>query len=222
MRLDLHAHTKYSADGTVEPESYLKIAKRNKLDGFAVTDHNEIKGANKAYQLSRKKKKIIIIRGIEISSLSGHILGFGVTEPIPRGLTSEETIEKITDAGGVSVAAHPFRLASGVGSYVVKKAKFSNIEVLNHRSPRHENNRAMRLANELGTGKIGGSDAHFDWELGLAMTEFELQGGTEDDIISELSKKRMKPVGESSTYIQGLKMYGKLMVHWLKRGFRRV
>ena len=222
MRLDLHVHTNYSVDGWVEPKIYLKLAKKIKLDGFAVTDHNEITGALKTYKLAKNEHNITVIRGIEVSSLSGHILAYGVNELIPRGLPAEETKEKIINLGGIAVAAHPYRMASGLGSYVVRNAKFSIIEVLNHRSPKRENQRAARLAAELNAGTTGGSDAHSSNELGLAVTEFELSNGSEDDILQELSKKRMNPVGESSTYLQGLKMYGKLVIHWLKRGFKRV
>jgi predicted metal-dependent phosphoesterase TrpH len=222
MRLDLHVHTKYSADGRVEPKSYLKIAKAHELNGFAVTDHNEIKGANETYQLAKSNKDLTIIRGVEVSSESGHILAYGVNGLIPRGLSVDETIEQIISKGGVPVAAHPYRLASGLGVSEVKAGNFEIIEVLNHRSPKHENKAANNLALELNSGLTGGSDAHFDWELGLAATEFEFSHGSEGDILQELSKKRTTAIGESSTFVQGLKMYGKLMIHWLNRGFKRV
>lgn len=222
MKLDLHTHTIYSKDCKVEPRTYLKLVHKKGLNGFAVTDHNEISGAAKTYQLAKHLKDIILIRGVEVSSNSGHILGYGITEPIPRDLTSEETVEKIIDAGGVAAAAHPYRLASGLGLEVVKRVNFSIIEVLNHRSPKHENKKAEKLAKELNAGVIGGSDAHKDWEFGLAATEFTISSGTEGDILQEISKNDTKPVGESSTYFQGLQMYGKLVVHWLKRGFKRV
>jgi predicted metal-dependent phosphoesterase TrpH len=222
MRLDLHVHTKYSADGRVEPKYYLKVAKAHQLHGFAVTDHNEIKGANETFQLAKSIKDLTIVRGVEVSSNSGHILAYGVNELIPRGLTVEETIEQIISQGGVAVAAHPYRLASGLGVSEVRSGNFEIIEVLNHRSPKHENKKAAFLAQELNTGITGGSDAHYHWELGSAATEFELSNGSEGDILQELAKKRTTTVGESSTYIQGLKMYGKLVIHWLKRGLRRV
>jgi predicted metal-dependent phosphoesterase TrpH len=222
MKLDLHVHTCYSADGRVKPEEYLKMACKIHLDGFAVTDHNEIIGAKKTFELAKRYKDLTIIRGIEVSSSDGHILGYGVREKIPRGLTPEETVEQIMNAGGVAIAAHPYRRASGLGETVVKRVKFDNVEVLNHRSPRHENDRAKELADELKAGTVGGSDGHEVKELGLAGTEFSINGKSEDDIIAELSKHRTKPVGESSTAIEGLKMYSKLVIFWIKRGFRRI
>ncbi|WP_455392855.1 CehA/McbA family metallohydrolase [[Eubacterium] cellulosolvens] len=222
MKLDLHVHTKYSADGSVEPGDYIKQARKIGLNGFAITDHNEVKGAARTFKLAKGNKDLIIIRGIEVSSSEGHILGYGVTELIPRGLGAEETIEQIVDAGGVVVAAHPFRHASGLGSGVVKRVKFNSVEILNHRSMHRENQRAKLLAAELKAGITGGSDAHFVKELGLAATEFSTNPKTEDEVISEISKKNTKPIGKDSTLGQGIIMYSKLIVHWIKRGMRRV
>lgn len=222
MRLDLHVHTRYSADGIVEPRDYLKVAQKNGLNGFAITDHNEIQGAKKAYELAKNYKNLIILHGIEVSSSEGHILGYGVTEKIPRKLTPEETIERITELGGVPVAAHPFRSASGLGSAVIKRIRFNSVEVLNHRSMQRENKRALELAQSIKAGTIGGSDGHMLQELGLAATEFEINSTNEDDILTEITKKRTTPVGDSSTTIEGVKMYTKLLLYWLKRGFKRV
>jgi predicted metal-dependent phosphoesterase TrpH len=222
MKLDLHVHTKYSADGTVEPKDYIKQARKIGLSGFAVTDHNEIKGAKKTFELAKEYKNIVILHGIEISSADGHILAYGVKDQIPRGLPPEEVIEKIVDQGGVAVAAHPFRRASGLGQDVVKSNKFEHIEVLNHRSMHAENQKALNLAREMDTGITGGSDAHFENELGLAATEFKIQNQNEDDIIAEIAKNKTVPVGEDSTLFQGISMYIKLVIHWLKRGLRRV
>lgn len=222
MKLDLHVHTSYSADGSVRPEEYLKMAKKVGLDGFAITDHNEVKGAIRAFENAKRDKDVLIVRGIEVSSGSGHILGYGVKEPIERGLSTEETIEAIKDAGGVVVAAHPYRRASGLGEDVVKRVKFKTIEVLNHRSTERENDRALLLAETQKAGTTGGSDGHYLKELGLAATEFKYHCKTEDDVLAEIAKARTIPIGESSTTIEGLKMYTKLMVHYFKRGFKRI
>jgi predicted metal-dependent phosphoesterase TrpH len=224
MKLDLHVHTIYSLDGSVEPKDYLKFAKRSKLKGFAITDHNEVKGAIKTFKLAKEKefKDLAIIRGIEISSSEGHILGYGISDLIPRGLSPRETIEKIVEAGGVAVAAHPFRRASGIGAEVVRHETFKAVEVLNHRSMHKENQRALELAREKNTGLTGGSDSHFVKELGTAATKFQINSTNESDIIAQISKSKTVPVGSDSTFGQGVIMYSKLIAYWIKRGFRRV
>ena len=111
MKIDLHIHSIYSSDGTLEIKEILKLARKIGLDAIAITDHNEIKGALKA-----KKMNIIpVIRGIEISSKEGHILAYGVDCKIPRDLSVEETIDRIRDCSGIAVAAHPYRYWSGLG-----------------------------------------------------------------------------------------------------------
>src|SRR6266568_4696750 len=45
---------------------------------------------------------------MEISSLDGHIIGLGVPNPVPRGLSGDETIQRIRQLGGVSIVAHPY------------------------------------------------------------------------------------------------------------------
>ena len=42
---DLHIHSKYSACSNLKLKIILKFAKKRKLDGIAVTDHNTMKGA---------------------------------------------------------------------------------------------------------------------------------------------------------------------------------
>jgi predicted metal-dependent phosphoesterase TrpH len=54
MKYDLHTHSKYSADGFLEPEKIVETAMRKGLSGIAITDHNTINGALKAkrYELT--------------------------------------------------------------------------------------------------------------------------------------------------------------------------
>ena len=39
-RIDLHCHSRFSADGVSEPEEMVQAAKERGLHGFAITDHN--------------------------------------------------------------------------------------------------------------------------------------------------------------------------------------
>jgi predicted metal-dependent phosphoesterase TrpH len=38
--LDLHCHSRFSADGVAEPEALVAAARARGLHGFAITDHN--------------------------------------------------------------------------------------------------------------------------------------------------------------------------------------
>ena len=56
MKYDLHIHTKYSACSNLEPLTILRAAKKRKIDGIAVTDHNSLKGAIAVSRLNKDKK----------------------------------------------------------------------------------------------------------------------------------------------------------------------
>ena len=49
---DLHIHTIYSYDGTASIPAVLECAKQVGLDVIAITDHDEIRGALKAFDLA--------------------------------------------------------------------------------------------------------------------------------------------------------------------------
>ena len=50
---DLHIHTIYSYDGTASVSAVLARARHIGLDVIAITDHDEIKGALKAFDLAQ-------------------------------------------------------------------------------------------------------------------------------------------------------------------------
>lgn len=82
MRIDLHTHTTAS-DGLYTPAALLALAKRQKLDSIAITDHDTTSGVEEALQIALHRKPHII-PGIELSAedeIDGrardvHILGY--------------------------------------------------------------------------------------------------------------------------------------------------
>jgi len=222
MKLDIHVHSSFSNDGTVSPEDILKYAMKIKLDGIAITDHNEIKGALKLWKDNKSRNDFVVIPGMEISSEKGHILALGIKDSVPRDLSPEETIEKITELGGLPIAPHPFRFWSGLGKESVKKSGFKAIEVLNSRSLKKENKKADRLAEELGCGKTGGSDCHSLTHLGNAYTIIENPVFDIDDIIDEIRKKRTKGQGKSRSPLETPRYAASCVYLWLKRGMKRI
>jgi len=192
MRLDLHVHTTYSVDGHCTLKDAVRAAQAKGLDGFALTDHNTVSGHKEAKKLS--KKGCIIIPGIEISSSCGHIVGLGVSEDIPRGLSPEETVERIRGQGGLPIAAHPF--APGRSPSLIYKAKFDAMEVLNARALFPSNNLARRFAERHKIPGVGGSDSHYPKEVGLACTKIDC-GTSIDSILSEIRKGGSSAMGRT-------------------------
>jgi len=108
MKIDPHIHSIYSGDSRSTPEKIIKQALLIGLDVIAISDHDSVEGSKIAIEMSKKMDKILIIPSIEISSSGGHILGLGVENIIQKGLSPEETVEKIHDEGGLAIVPHPF------------------------------------------------------------------------------------------------------------------
>lgn len=188
LRLDLHVHTHHSEDCFSSIEEVIKAAQASGLNGIAITDHNSVNGLKEIENF----KDFLVIPGVEVSSKDGHVLGLGVREPIPPGLSARETVELIRQQGGVAIAAHPFGLWKRVGS--VYKARFDAIEVFNSRAYFVSNGLAKRFAEQNHLPMVAGSDAHHPSEVGLA--------GVELDCKPKLSSI-LKAIGRGETSIFG-------------------
>ena len=83
--MDTHIHSEYSPDSKAKLEDIFKVAKNRNLDIIAISDHNTVDGSKEAQRLT-KNDDLLVIPSLEISSLEGHILGFGCQENIKRDL----------------------------------------------------------------------------------------------------------------------------------------
>lgn len=220
MKVDLHVHSRISEDGRLSVGEILSISKTRGVRAVAITDHNSIRGALSAREES-KGTGIIIIRGTEVSSSRGHIAALGIDQDVPRGLSPEETIEKIQALGGIAVAVHPYRISTGVGGDVVRRCKFDAVEVLNGWASRRQNERALGLARQLNRGITAGSDSHRGEEIGKAYGIID-DCESEEQIIDAILKRKVKPEGESRTVNVLVRDAFEMTVDWIKRGFRRL
>ena len=191
IKADLHVHTTYSSDSIITPEELVFYAKKRGLNAVAVTDHNQVEGALKI----SKEADFLIIPGIEVSSLHGHIVGLNVNALIPRDLSADETVDRIHEAGGIAIACHPFALFKGsIGSYASEK--FDAVEAINasafpfSRATR----KAHQLAERLKLPKVAGTDAHFAPVIGQAYTLIDSEANIEA-IIKAITAGRCEPTG---------------------------
>jgi len=70
----------------------------------AITDHNQIEGALRAKSLAPE----LVIVGEEIETTQGELIGYFMTEWVPAGLDSMETIKRLRAQGAVISVPHPF------------------------------------------------------------------------------------------------------------------
>src|SRR3989442_359556 len=76
MLLDLHNHTRYSPDSRVDPAELVKLARKIRLAGVAVTDHNSVGGIAAAEQAAGRD--FLVIPAIEVSTKSRPVLWYGI------------------------------------------------------------------------------------------------------------------------------------------------
>ena len=190
MIMDPHIHSKYSGDATASPEDIIRKSKEIGLDAIAIADHNTLKGSIVAMKEVKDLDDFIVIPAMEVTSNKGHIVALGITQEVEKGLSPEETIDKIRSQGGIAIAPHPFvRYREGLCGYV-KNLDIDAIETLNSRYIfGYSNWRAKRLAEKRGIPKIGASDAHFLGAIGSCVTELEAEFSVESIIKGILSGK---------------------------------
>ena len=172
LRLDLHNHTSFSADGGLSPAELLDEAKSRGLDCIAVTDHNTVRGALSAAEISESDPSLPkVIPGVEVFTADGEVIGLYVYDDIPSGTSISEAIERIRELGGVVYLPHPydvFRRGAVSASERENAAALSDIvEVANGRAlgPR-AGAKSVGLAARHGKSQGAGSDAHHAQEVG--------------------------------------------------------
>ena len=145
----------------------IESAIRRGIDGMIITDHDTVKGGLAGKKIARGHNGFHVIPGAEVSSMAGHILAIGIEENIPKGLTLEESVDRIHDFGGVAVASHPFsnRVRPSLGE---ESLKTDGVEVFNAMNRVHDNSKALALARSHMQATTAGSDAHWAQAIGSA------------------------------------------------------
>jgi hypothetical protein len=219
MKADLHVHTSYSLDGITTLEQLVETAKARGLGCIAVTDHNEFE----AFERLKDNPDVIIIPAEEVSSKEGHIVALGIDRLIPRGLSIQETIDKIHEAGGYAFAAHPYRWWSGLGEKNTLKYPFDGVESLNARSVPSANRRSEKLAKMIGKPISVGSDSHEPVSLGQAYIEIPDDVRTWQEAVDAIMTGNIgKTYSENRTVIGTLKYGFKSISEWMLRGFKKM
>jgi hypothetical protein len=177
IRVDMHCHTRLSKDSLNDPRKLVETAAARGLGALCVTDHNAL--AN-ALALSRLPDlPIKVIPSEEVKSNEGEIIGYFLSELVPKGLSPEETVKRIKGQGGLVCVPHPFdsmrtgsRLRTPALERLVEAGLVDILEVFNARAVNAEDNqRALDYAREQGLAMSAGSDAHTLVEVGRAYAE---------------------------------------------------
>jgi len=197
----------------MDPGQLVTQAKHIGLDGVCITEHDQVWGRSMIERL-REKHDFLILGGVEVSTDLGHILVFGLHESVLKINSAKELRGVVDAAGGVMIAAHPFRSdpdpmaryffpvpvetdPAKVAQAAAEEPIFSlvdGIEVYNGQGRMEEGALAAELAQRLSLGQTGGSDAHAVLAVGGCYTEFEADIRSEEDFIEQLHFGRFHAV----------------------------
>src|SRR5262245_22928756 len=105
MKIMIHAHTTFSADGELSPIELAKLARSRGFDAVMVTDHFESLKPGTFQQLvdaCRRIEDCLMVPGYERSFRGYHILALGIDKWFDD-LQISRWAAQVYDAGGVVV-----------------------------------------------------------------------------------------------------------------------
>jgi hypothetical protein len=208
ITVDLHMHTSWSHDCSIEPEDLVEHAEAIGLGGIAVTDHNVFGGALQALELAHDRD-LVVIPGEEVKTDGqGEIIGLFLEEEIPRGLSFGDTIAAIRDQGGLVYLPHPFDRMHAIPDPATLHRHLPEIdvfEVFNARLLRESfNDEALRFARKYRLLQGAGSDAHVLQGVGTGAVRMRRFDGPEEFLLSLRSAEILRRP-KSLAYLQSLK-----------------
>lgn len=200
-RLELHNHTTES-DGSLTPAALIDFLQKDRVDAFAITDHNTISGHRKIKELlDRDSSPMSCIYGMEYTTYYGHILCFNLTEYVPWeniNLHEPELLFAAARAKGALVGVahpfsygHPFARGCRFDMEIHDFNSFDFIEVFNNLEPLHEvNERGLLWWEELALKGYPlaftcGMDLHGSWNMSNHYATY-IEGTSDGDIAKEL------------------------------------
>jgi hypothetical protein len=198
MLVDLHVHTLFGGDAMAAPEDVVDRALALGLDGVCVVEHDSYEASETAAEIG-EGSGLVVLRGVEVTTDLGHLLVYGVTDDGWREVAREGVVaaqalvDYVREAGGVVVAAHPFRNdPTSTEGRLASLAGLFAVEGLNGKALRSENAAACAFANRYGLPITGGSDAHMPGQVGRCVTAFERRVETAAALAAELKAGRFE------------------------------
>jgi len=213
-----HIHSNWSYDGTYTIE---ELSDKFRHAGYRVlmmTEHDRGFSTERLCQLRQLCEKVttkdlLVIPGIEYSDAANqvHILVWGDVPFLGENLPTKETLQKVTEAKGVAVFAHPFRRNAWQCFEQSWGEMLTGIEVWNRKydgwapSPI-----AQDLQRSVGAIPFVGLDFHTHKQFfPIAMAMAIDSAVTEQAVLDCMRSRRVKP------RVLGFEVEGELVRHAL-------
>jgi predicted metal-dependent phosphoesterase TrpH len=205
---DLHMHTSWSNDCTVDPADLIMYAEANGLGAIAVTDHNVFGGALETLELAREHD-LIVIPGEEVKTDGqGEVIGLFLREEIPRGMSFGDTVAAIKEQGGLVYMPHPFDRMHSIPDPATLRRHLEDIDVFEVYNARllfeAYNDEALRFARKYNLTMGAGSDAHVLQGVGTGAIRMRSFDGPEE-FLQSLRSAQVLRRPRSLVYLQSLK-----------------
>jgi predicted metal-dependent phosphoesterase TrpH/glycosyltransferase involved in cell wall biosynthesis len=205
---DLHMHTSWSHDCSIDAEELVDHAESEGLGAIAVTDHNVFGGALEAADYAQGRD-LIVIRGEEVKTDDqGEVIGLFLEREIPRGMSFADTVAAIREQGGLVYVPHPFDRLHAIPDPRTLHRNIAEIDVLEVYNARllfeAFNDEALRFARKYNLTMGAGSDAHVLQGVGTGALRMRAFRDPEEFMISLRSADVLRRP-KSLAYLQSLK-----------------
>jgi predicted metal-dependent phosphoesterase TrpH len=205
---DLHMHTSWSHDCTVDPADLIMHAEAIGLGGIAVTDHNVFGGALETSELAHDHH-LVVIPGEEVKTDGqGEVIGLFLREEIPRGMSFAETVAAIKGQGGLVYLPHPFDRMHSIPDPATLQRHLPDIDIFEVYNARllfeGYNDEALRFARKYNLTMGAGSDAHVLQGVGTGAVRMRAFEGPEE-FLQSLRAAQILRRPRSLVYLQSLK-----------------
>ena len=207
--VDLHMHTDHSSDCATPVKVLIETARDRGFGAIAITDHNEVSGAEEAARVAEKLDDFKIIVAEEVmTSDAGEVIGLFLKEKIPKGVTMREAITEIRRQGGLVYVPHPFDRLHSVPDYENLLDIVEDIDLMEVFNPRVAissfNEEAERFARKYNLIPAAGSDSHVAQGLGAVRNRLHDFDGPEE-FLEAMREAEITRRHKNLVYVQALK-----------------
>ena len=199
------------------PDSLIATAHKVGLDAIAITDHDTMDGARAVQRRARESgSPLQIIAGEEKTLDDGsHFIGLFLQQPIESGDLAG-AIREIEAQGGLCLVPHPFRRKDGLFRDGLERLKLfegrvAGFELFSAKCSFEENRRAAELLMAGALTPFGGSDAHYECDLGECVNEIADAGDLRASVQAMLERRApFRILGKPQSASDGERKYAPL------------
>jgi predicted metal-dependent phosphoesterase TrpH len=206
MNFDLHIHTaRHSPDSEIKPFDLVRKAQELGLDGVVITEHDWLWTEQELDELRAVAGKLIVLSGVEVTTVEGHFLAYGVHDPfaIPKQIPVADLCREVHRQGGAVVAAHPFRWGQPFDEILRdQRPELDGMELMTGHMDAECREKAADLFPHLSLAGIGSSDSHRLEDLAVCYTHFGAAIRDNRDLTQAIRSRCARPQERAASVVR--------------------